>query len=117
KPINYIFGKNGSGKTAILNFINNSLNNEYEIFLFNEKYIYQNIYTNELSKDTNSIECLSSNESKKNTYEIFFGKKLKDIMDEINDLNKKLSIVKEEVLNTSKLTSVLIHFSEFIVEK
>ena len=40
----YIFGKNGSGKTTISRKISNTLNDKYDLFIFNKDYIKNNVF-------------------------------------------------------------------------
>ncbi|MEG1009739.1 MAG: hypothetical protein RSF67_08030 [Clostridia bacterium] len=96
KKITYIFGKNGVGKTTLSEEIRNMMPNK-DFFIFNSNYIASNLFISEFDKEENKGTLKSDTHNKKNTYEIFFGKKLIGILNQIEENNKNIKDYKENI--------------------
>lgn len=97
----YIFGKNGSGKTTISRKISNTLNDKYDLFIFNKDYIKNNVFIQDEKKEDVDAQKISV-KNKSRTFDIFLGKTLVDITKKISK-NEENKISNQENLKNSFL--------------
>lgn len=84
KKFTYIFAKNGVGKTTYTR----SIEKDDSIHIYNSDYVIRNLYIEKLSKDSNEKENSITDLQKINSFEIFFGYKLKEISKTISEHTK-----------------------------
>ncbi len=105
--VNYIFAKNGTGKTTFSREVKNISNDSMLKFIFNYDYIENNIYTTNVSNENEQSRLNISEKHKNNTFKIMFGENIHEIQREIENLEsetKKLKDKIEEKLNSKKFS-------------
>ena len=109
----YIFGKNGSGKTTISRKISNTLNDKYDLFIFNKDYIRNNVFIQDEKKEEVDAQKISV-KNKSRTFDIFLGKPLVDITKKIfkNEENKISN--KENLKNSFLIETELKDWLSFL---
>ena len=109
----YIFGKNGSGKTTISRKISNTLNDKYDLFIFNKDYIRNNVFIQDEKKEEVDAQKISV-KNKSRTFDIFLGKPLVDITKKISKNEENKISNKENLKNSFLIETELKDWLSFL---